>query len=131
MSETPAGTIKAAAEAYLAGDRDALEALLHEDVHVLGSEEGEDWGSRTTVRANLGPELKRIREGQAVEGGLVDLTHELDPAEVEERGDIAWWSVTGNMVLGDTYHSQTSWTVVLRREGDGWQIVHSHFSIHR
>ncbi len=134
MAETPEETIVAAATAYIAGDNDALYQQLAHDVRVVDSEQPDSWAGREDALSGLGPELERRRiSPNSVRGSLVESLW--SPDTVEERGGIAWWSVSGDLEMDDTYHRMTSWTVVMRRDGENsggdWRIVHSHFSIHR
>lgn len=139
MAETPEETIRAAAQAYVAGDEDALVAQLDERVRMLGSEQRDNWTGRDTARRRLGSELERRRTiRKSVSGSLLE---QLESPEVHQNGDMAWWSGTGDLDVDGAYHRETSWTVVLEyqnyseddyeQEGGDWKIVHSHFSIHR
>lgn len=130
-SRTAEETIKAAAEAYIAGDDERLYGVLDDTAHVLGSEQHDNWSSREQALSRLGPELERRRTvAGSVSGSLVDRA--VTPDEVQESGDLAWWSGTGDLNVDGRYHRETTWTVVLSRENsDGeWKIAHSHFSIH-
>ena len=139
MSEAPesssaADTIRAAAEAYISGDVDALSGYLHEGARLLGSEQRDQWGGREEIVSGLEPELSRRRlMPDSVSGSLVDQIREC--SDVNEIGDVALWSTTGDLDIDGYFHNKASWTVVLNRQakdskGD-WKIVHSHFSIHR
>lgn len=134
IKDQVAERIGKAAYHYEAGSEDLYD-LLHERAHVLGSEAGEDWRGKAVAAANLGTELRRIRDKrQRVAGALLEFAKNPDPAEIglSNEGDVAWWTTTGNLVLDDEFHSQTSWTVVLSKDKAGeWKIAHSHFSIHR
>jgi hypothetical protein len=133
--KTPEETIREAAEAYVSGDDEGLYRLLDDNVHMLGSEQHDNWDSRERSLARLGPELERRRTvARSVSGSLVDRA--TTPDEVHQSGDLAWWSGTGDLSVDGSYHRETSWTVVLSRKpdeesGGEWRIVHSHFSIHR
>ena len=142
MAETPEDTIRAAAEAYIRGDEDGLHQQLDDTVRMLGSEQRDNWEGRDRALRRLDPELGRRRalaggvSGKlidSVSGSLIDCVNAPEP--VEQTGDLAWWSATGDLNVDGTYHRETSWTVVLRRDGEygggDWKIVHSHFSIHR
>ena len=133
MAETPEATIRAAAEAYVAGDEEGLFQHLHDGVRVLGSEQLENWHGMEEARYQMTGELMRLRpEGPgSVSGGLVDLALNPEAGEIQQTDDVAWWSVTGDLMLDRRYYQEASWTTVLMRDGDGWKIVHSHFSIHR
>jgi len=133
-----ADVIIAAAKAYVDGDSDGVRGYLHDDVRLLGSEQGEDWSGVDAVMTGLGLELKRLAAGhQGLRGGgkadgvLVRKAKSVPNEEVQVIGDIAWWSFTGQMDLDERYHHKTSWTVVLNRVGEDWKIRHSHFSIQR
>lgn len=142
MAETPEETIRAAAEAYIRGDETALHQQLDDTVRMLGSEQRDNWEGRDRALRRLDPELGRRRalaggvSGKLIDsisGSLIDCVNSLEP--VEQTGDLAWWSATGDLNVDGAYHRETSWTVVLRRDGESyggdWKIVHSHFSIHR
>jgi hypothetical protein len=139
MADTPEETISAAAQAYIAGDEEGLMAQLDEHVRVLGSEQRDNWNGRETALGRLGSELERRRTiARSVGGSLLE---QLEAPEIQQNGDMAWWSGTGDLDVDGAYHRETSWTVVLRHEsysedaheqkGGDWKIVHSHFSIHR
>ena len=125
-------TIRAAAEAYITGDADSFSEHLHENARVLGSEQRDYWSDREGAMHGLGTELER-RQGAVgtVTGSLIDHVRECEG--VNEMGDVALWSSTGDLEIDGYYHRKASWTVVLHRvdTGDDWKIVHSHFSIHR
>ncbi len=128
--------IKATAEAYLEGKKTALADRLHDKVHVLGSEQGEDWPDLPNAMLGLDGELNRIwaakvAKKEIVTGALVAAAK--NPKQVQVLDNVAWWSGTGALRLEQRNHAMSSWTVVLNREGEGgeWKIVHSHFSIHR
>ncbi len=139
MAETPEETISAAAQAYIAGDDEALMAQLDEGVRVLGSEQRDNWNGREKALRRLGSELERRQTMARSVGG--SLLEQLESAEIHQHGEMAWWSGTGDLNIDGAYHRETSWTVVLRYEnysedaheqkGGDWKIVHSHFSIHR
>lgn len=139
MADTPEETIRVAAQAYIAGDDEAFMAQLDEQVRVLGSEQRDSWDGREKALRRLGSELDRRRTITKSVGG--SLLEQLDALEVNQNGDMAWWSGTGDLNVDGSYHRETSWTVVLRyqnyseddheQEGGDWKIVHSHFSIHR
>jgi ketosteroid isomerase-like protein len=139
MADTPEETINAAAQAYIAGDDEALMAQLGENVRVLGSEQRDNWDGREKALRRLGSELDRRRTiARSVGGSLLE---QLESPEIHQHGETAWWSATGDLNIDGSYHRETSWTVVLRYEkcsedaheqkGGDWRIVHSHFSIHR
>jgi hypothetical protein len=133
MAGTPEDTIRAAAQAYMEGDNNALEAAMSDQVRVIGSEQRDRFDGRDYALQRLGQELERRRSFNSVGGTLVDAALAAD--DVHESGDLAWWSGSGNLNVDGTYHNETTWTVILSRdEGDkaaDWQIIHSHFSIHR
>lgn len=139
MADTPEETISAAAQAYIAGDEEALMAQLDEGVRMLGSEQRDSWTGRETALRRLGSELERRRTIRKSVGG--SLLEQLEAPEIHQNGDMAWWSGTGDLTVDGSYHRETSWTVVLRHQnyseddheqkGGDWKIVHSHFSIHR
>lgn len=133
MAETPEATIRAAAEAYVAGDEDRLFQELDDAVHVLGSEQFENWLGMRETRQGMAAELRRLKpEGTgSVGGGLVDLALQPNAPDINQTDDVAWWSATSDLTLDGRYYRETSWTTVLRRDGKDWKIVHSHFSIHR
>lgn len=127
-------TIRAAAEAYLAGDAESFGEFLHEGARVLGSEQRDVWSTRNDVMNSLRPELERRQSMRdSVSGSLVE--HIRECVGVREMGDTALFSTTGDLDIDGYYHRKASWTVVLERNGektgDDWKIVHSHFSIHR
>lgn len=139
MAETPEETIRAAAQAYVAGDEDAFNAQLDDSVVVLGSEQRDHWKGRERALGRLERELERRRTiAKSIGGSLLE---QLEVVEANRSGDVAWWSATGDLSVDGSYHRETSWTVVLRYEnysedaheqkGGDWKIVHSHFSIHR
>ncbi len=139
MADTPEETISAAAHAYLAGDDETLMAQLDEGVRMLGSEQRDNWSGRETALRRLGSELERRRTiAKSVGGSLLE---QVEAPEIQQNGDMAWWSGTGDLSIDGSYHRETSWTVVLKhqnyseddheQEGGDWKIVHSHFSIHR
>jgi hypothetical protein len=134
MAVTPEETIRAAAQAYIAGDEDGLRQLLDEGVRVLGSEQRDNWDGRDHVLQRMGKELGRRRNIElSVSGSLIDAVDALE--SVDQQAGLAWWSCTGDLDVDGAYHRETSWTVVLRRWGEeddsDWRIIHSHFSIHR
>ncbi len=139
MADTPEETISAAAQAYIAGDEEALMAQLDEGVRMLGSEQRDNWTGRETTLRRLGSELERRRTIRESVGG--SLLEQLETPEIHQNGNMAWWSGTGDLTVDGSYHRETSWTVVLRHQnyseddyeqkGGDWKIVHSHFSIHR
>lgn len=127
-------TIRAAAEAYLAGDAESFGELLHEGARVLGSEQRDVWSTRGEVMDSLRPELERRQSMRdSVSGSLIE--HIRECVGVREMGDAALFSTTGDLDIDGYYHRKASWTVVLQRSegktGDDWKVVHSHFSIHR
>ncbi len=139
MANTPEETIRVAAQAYIAGDEEALMAQLDEGVQMLGSEQRDNWQGREKALRQLGSELERRRTiKRSVDGSLLE---QLDAPEIHQTGDMAWWSASGDLNVDGSYHRETSWTVVLRhqnyseddheQQGGDWKIVHSHFSIHR
>lgn len=139
MAETPEETIRAAAQAYISGDEEALIGQLDDGVRVLGSEQRDKWNGREKAVQRLAPELERRRTlAKSVGGSLLE---HLESPEVHQNGDMAWWSATGDLDVDGSYHRETSWTVILQYEsysedaheqtGGDWRIVHSHFSIHR
>ena len=82
--------------------------------------------------SGLGVELERRQAAVGtVTGSLID--HVSECAGVNEMGDVALWSATGDLEIDGYYHRKASWTVVLNRADTEaeWKIVHSHFSIHR
>ncbi|HUG33091.1 MAG TPA: nuclear transport factor 2 family protein [Acidimicrobiia bacterium] len=139
MANTPEETIRVAAQAYIAGDEEAFMAQLDEQVRILGSEQRDNWSGREKALRRLGSELERRRTIKRSVGG--SLLEQLEAPEIQQNGDMAWWSGTGDLNVDGSYHRETSWTVVLRyqnyseddheQEGGDWKIVHSHFSIHR
>ena len=140
MAETPEETIRTAAQAYIAGDDEALMSQLQENARVLGSEQRDNWHGREEAARRLAPELERRRTiAQSVRGSLIE---QIDGCEVDRIGDeAAWWTATGDLEVDGSYHRETTWTVVLayqsysedehEQKGGDWKIVHSHFSIHR
>ena len=126
-------TIRAAAEAYIAGDAYSFSEQLHENALVLGSEQRDHWSDREGAMMGLGAELERRQAAVGtVTGSLIDQVLECEG--VNEMGDVALWSTTGDLEIDGYYHRKASWTVVLHRTvdtEDEWKIVHSHFSIHR
>lgn len=133
MHETPDATIRAAAEAYMAGDEEELFRQLADDVRVLGSEQLENWMGTREARHGMTAELARMRpDGPgSVGGSLVERALNPEVREVQQSHDMAWWSVTADITLDGRYYQEASWTTVLRRHDKDWKIVHSHFSIHR
>lgn len=133
MAGTPEATIKAAAEAYIAGDNDSLERQLAREVRIIGSEQRDNFNGRDLAFQRLGKELERRRKYNSVGGTLVDAA--MAAEDVHEIGEMAWWTGSGSLNIDGTYHNETSWTVIMIREGDekdgNWEIVHSHFSVHR
>ncbi|HJQ76322.1 MAG TPA: nuclear transport factor 2 family protein [Acidimicrobiia bacterium] len=140
MAATPEETIRAAAQAYVAGDDEGLMSQLAERARVLGSEQRDNWHGREAAARRLAPELERRRTiDKSVGGSLIE---QIGTCEVERIGDeAAWWTASGDLEVDGAYHRETSWTVVLSFEGysedshdqagGDWKIVHSHFSIHR
>jgi hypothetical protein len=127
-------TIRAAAEAYIAGDADSFSEQLDENARVLGSEQLDYWSDREGAMEGLGHELVRRQAAVpgTVTGSLIDQV--LACEGVTEMGDVALWSTTGDLEIDGYYHRTASWTVVLHRTVESeeeWKIVHSHFSIHR
>ncbi len=126
-------TIRAAAEAYIAGDAESFSEQLDENALVLGSEQLDYWSNREGAMEGLGTELMRRQAAVGtVTGSLIDQVLECEG--VNEMGDVAVWSTTGDLEIDGFYHRTASWTVVLHRTvdtEDEWKIVHSHFSIHR
>lgn len=133
MDETPDATIRAAAEAYVAGDEEGLFQHLHDGVRVLGSEQMENWQGMEEARYQMTGELMRLRpDGPgSVSGGLVELALNPEVRDIQQTDDVAWWSATADLMLDGRYYREASWTTVLMRDDSGWKIVHSHFSIHR
>lgn len=134
MGATAQDAIRQAAHAYLSGDQDGLYEQLHENATVIGSEQRDLWSDREEATRELAPEMDRRRATSgSVRGGLIDKIEECEG--VREAGPVAVWSATGDIELDGYYHRRASWTVVVSRQeekSDGeWQIVHSHFSIHR
>ncbi len=133
MGETAQDTIRQAAEAYLDGDQDGFYEQLHENSRIIGSEQRDLWTDREEAVRELGRELERRRATSgSVRGGLIDQIMACEG--VQEAGDIAVWSTTGDIELDGYYHRLASWTVVVGRDEKSesdWRIVHSHFSIHR
>lgn len=127
MAETPEEAIAEAASAYVAGDAERLAEQLAEDVRVVGSEKTDDWDGRNRALGGLAGELGRRRRPNAprVRGSLV----EQEPI-VDSTDEMAWSSRKGRLEIDGDVH-EASWTTVLRRQDEGWKIVHSHFSIHR
>lgn len=133
MADTPEATIRAAAEAYVAGDAEGLFQQLDDAVHVLGSEQFENWLGVEETRQGMAVELQRLKpDGPgSVGGGLVDLALHPNAPDIHQTEDVAWFSATSDLTLDGRYYRETSWTAVLRHDGKDWKIVHSHFSIHR
>ncbi len=133
MAETPDATIKAAAQAYVAGDEEGLFRQLDDGVHVLGSEQLENWKGQEEARHGMTTELRRVKsDGPGSVGGeLVERALNPEAREVQQSEDVAWWSTTADITLDGSYYKEASWTTVLRRHDKDWKIVHSHFSIHR
>lgn len=133
MAGTPEETITAAAEAYVAGDNAGLEQQLHPNVRIVGSEQRDNFQGRDFAFQRLGKELERRRKFNSVSGTLIDAARA--PQDIHEAGDLAWWTASGNLNVDGTYHNETTWTVIMSRdadkEGGDWEIVHSHFSVHR
>ena len=121
------------AEAYLAGEEDFVTSYLHDRVHVLGSEANESWRGHYDAEAGLQQELADLRTKRRTVGGeLVEAALEPLAADVKVRGDVAWWSYTGDIKLHGESEQESSWSVVLERNHNGeWKVVHSHFSLHR
>ncbi len=66
-------TIRAAAEAYIAGDEESFSEQLHEDARVLGSEQLDYWSNREEAMEGLGAELVRRQATiGTVAGSLID-----------------------------------------------------------
>lgn len=133
-SGTARDTIRAAAEAYLSGEAGVFSEQLHENVHVIGSEQLDEWSNRAETISGLEPELQRRSAlPGSVSGSLIDLIQECEG--VKEMGPVALWSGSGTLEIDGYQHHKATWTVVVRREGPGqegeWKIAHSHFSIHR
>jgi hypothetical protein len=133
MAETPDATIRAAAEAYVAGDEDGLFEQMHDGVHVLGSEQLENWSGNEQARHGMRGELQRLLpDGPgSVSGELVERALNPEVEDFQQSDEMAWWSVTADVTLDGRYYREASWTTVLARHAKDWQIVHSHFSIHR
>lgn len=133
MAGTPEETITAAAEAYIAGDNATLERQLSPNVRIIGSEQRDNFDGRDFAFQRLGKELERRRKYNSVGGSLVDAARA--PEDVHETGDLAWWTASGDLNVDGTYHHETTWTVIMSRSGDDeggdWEIIHSHFSVHR
>lgn len=128
MAGTPEETIQMAADAYMAGDTEALREQLHEHVRIHGSEWDDYWNDRDTALLGMTSELARHLEIGNFEGSLVDF--ELHPITVNAVEEMAWSSRKGRLVVDGRIY-EASWTCVLRLVDDEWRIIHSHFSIHR
>lgn len=133
MAETPEATIRAAAHAYVGGDEEGLFYQLDDGVHVLGSEQLENWKGQEEARHGMIAELRRLKsDGPGSVGGeLVERALNPEAREVQQTEDVAWWSITADITLDGRYYKEASWSTVLRRHDKDWKIIHSHFSIHR
>jgi ketosteroid isomerase-like protein len=131
LAGTPQETIRAAVEAYIAGDHDRLYQQLAEDARVLGSEQRDTWRGREQALRGVEAELQRRRTlTRSVGGSLLERAQAAEG--LQEVGDVAWWTTTGDLSVDGSYHREASWTLILVCGGDGdWKIAHSHFSIHR
>ena len=130
MAETPEAAIQAVTEAYLGGDLDGFTEQLDDEFHGHGSEEGEYWRGRDdALETTLAEEVRQVPDGGPPSGQLVELAGQAEG--VNELGEVAWFSCSGDLHLDDEYHPQASWSTVLRRRDGDWRIVLSHFSIHR
>ncbi len=102
-------------DAKMAGDRDAIVALLSGDegVSAIGTE-GNEWA--------VGPEAFARLHGDA--GAFTGTVEHLD-ARVE--GDAAWATVRAHVQWeAETLTVRVS--IVLVREPAGWRVVHTHAS---
>jgi hypothetical protein len=136
----PESTIKRAITAYRTGNEADLTSLLHEDARLVGSEHFDNWRGPENARRGLSSELARHKDrfdsrvagGESrpeahISGSLLDL----DDLEVTQAGEVAWAVLRGSLEIDGRHYPDTTWSVVLRGDGDDWKIAHSHFSIHR
>jgi ketosteroid isomerase-like protein len=114
---------------------DAFAAAVRAADYARGAElfDPDALGFGTVVERAEG--LNRLAEAQwkrvwdATEG----FAFHVGGARIEVRGDIAWvastWSSTGVTEGGAPFPRSGRATIVLRRRGDGWRAVHTHFSL--
>ena len=64
---------------------------------------------------------------------IADFAFRLDQLHVDGQGDLAWavvpWTSTGFDESGSPFDRPGRATIVLRRHGDRWLAIHSHFSL--
>ena len=119
-ASTPVATVEAFHAALGRGDTTAVLALLAEDVLIL--EEGGGESSRAEYAAHhLAADAAYAK---ATRGTVARRT-------VKVAGDLAWVADEGRTTgqyKGKPVDRLTAETMVLRRAGDGWQVVHVHWS---
>ena len=118
--------IRAVLDEFVAGyankDADALIALFDEQAVVFGTGADE-------VREGRDELAEQLRRDFEQSGSLA-----FDPGHVSvgSAGDAGWIATPDAVVSGDAGGRPFSMTIrgtlVLRRSGDGWRIVHSHIS---
>jgi len=117
---TPVATVEAFHAALARADTAAVLALLAEDVLIL--EEGGGEASRAEYAAHH----------LAADAAYAKATRRaVTRRTVKVAGDLAWVSGEGRtrgQYKGKPVDRLTAETMVLKRAGEGWQVVHIHWS---
>lgn len=104
------------------GDVASLEGLFSHgsELLVIGADPGDWWTSRASV-------MRAFRAQMAELGGTMPIA-DSNPRAYCDHG-IGWAVDRAKIVLPDGRKVPFRFTAVFREEGDGWKIVHQHFSI--
>jgi ketosteroid isomerase-like protein len=114
-----AQALRAYLEAIAAGDVAAVEAMMSEEVLLIGTDPDEWWQG--------GDEARRVFRTQLAEmGGAMPIVVN-DPQGYVD-GDVGWAADRPLIRLPDGDHPFRV-TITFRREDDGWKVVQSHASI--
>ena len=110
------------AAAVRAADYDAGRALFHPDAVGFG----------TFTRMAIGRENLIESQWRNIWGCTRGFRFLLDEAVIQIEGDIAWvatpWHSQGRDEAGQWFDRHGRTTLILRRQGDRWLCVHSHYS---
>ena len=119
-ASTPVATVEAFHAALDRGDTTVVLALLAEDVLIL--EEGGGEASRAEYAAHH--LVADAAYAKTTRGTVTRRT-------VKVAGDLGWVASEGRTTgqyKGKPVDRLTAETMVLKRAGDGWQVVHIHWS---